>query len=132
MIYNWKEWNSLNENISNNELNAVEDYADRLFSELGLDVQFSKHFRKRVNDPRNTKPITPAELIGLFKRTYLKSGKKISSMPPSAQAVIQDMRTDINTPFVIEYDPMSKELDLVMKTIMRKKDFQTTNDKIVV
>ena len=132
MIYNWKEWNSLNENISNNELNAVEDYADRLFSELGLDVQFSKHFRKRVNDPRNTKPITPAELIGLFKRTYLKSGKKISSMPPSAQAVIQDMRTDINTPFVIEYDPRSRELDLVMKTIMRKKDFQTTNDKIVV
>ena len=132
MIYNWKEWNSLNENISNNELNSVEDYADRLFSELGLDVQFSKHFRERVNDPRNTKPITPAELIGLFKRTYLKSGKKISAMPPSAQAVIQDMRTDINTPFVIEYDPRSRELDLVMKTIMRKKDFQTTNDKIVV
>ena len=132
MIYNWKEWNSLNENISNNELNSVEDYADRLFSELGLDVQFSKHFRERVNDPRNTKPITPAELIGLFKRTYLKSGKKISTMPPSAQAVIQDMRTDINTPFVIEYDPRSRELDLVMKTIMRKKDFQTTNDKIVV
>jgi hypothetical protein len=132
MIYSWKEWNSLNESISNNELNAVEDYADRLFSELGLDVQFSKHFRERVNDPRNTKPITPAELIGLFKRAYLKSGKKISAMPPSAQAVIQDMRTDINTPFVIEYDPRSKELDLVMKTIMRKKGFQTTSDKIVV
>jgi hypothetical protein len=33
---------------------------------------------------------------------------------------------------VIEYDPRSKELDLTMKTIMRKKDFQTTNDKIIV
>jgi len=132
MIYNWKEWKSLNESISKSELDVVEDYADKLFSELGLDVEFSKHFRERVNDPRNNKPITSAELIGLFKRAYFKSGKKISSMPPSAEAVIQDMRTDLNTPFVIEYDPKSKELDLVMKTIMRKKGFQTTDDKIVI
>jgi hypothetical protein len=53
-------------------------------------------------------------------------------MPPSAEAVIQDMRTDLNTPFVIEYDKRNKELDLVMKTILRKKDFATSNDKIVI
>lgn len=132
MLYNWKEWNTMNESVTQSELDLVEDYADRLFKELGLDVEFSKHFRERVNDPRNSKPITPAELIGLFKRAYEKSGKKISAMPPSAEAVIQDMRTDLNTPFVIEYDPKSGELDLVMKTIMRKKGFQTTNDKIVI
>jgi hypothetical protein len=132
MIYSWEQWNSINENITSGELDLVEDYADRLFKELGLDVEFSRHFRERVNDPRNSKPITPAELIGLFKRAYAKSGKKISEMPPSAEAVIQDMRTDLNTPFVIEYDPKSGELDLVMKTIMRKRGFQTTNDKIVI
>lgn len=122
----------INESVTQSELDLVEDYADRLFKELGLDVEFSKHFRERVNDPRNLKPITPAELIGLFKRAYLKSGKRISEMPPSAEAVIQDMRTDINTPFVVEFDPRSGELDLVMKTIMRKRGFQTTNDKIVI
>jgi hypothetical protein len=99
---------------------------------LDLDVSFSRHFKDRVNDPRNKKPITSAELIGLFKRAYEKSGKKISEMPPSAEAVIQDMRTDLNTPFVIEYDKRNKELDLVMKTILRKKDFATSNDKIVI
>ena len=122
----------INESVTQSELDLVEDYADRLFKELGLDVEFSKHFRERVNDPRNLKPITPAELIGLFKRAYLKSGKRISEMPPSAEAVIHPMRTDINTPFVVEFDTRSRELDLVMKTIMRKRGFQTTNDKIVI
>tara|TARA_R110000868_G_scaffold73450_1_gene212990 strand:+ start:151 stop:549 length:399 start_codon:yes stop_codon:yes gene_type:complete len=132
MIHNFKEWDSLNEMISYSELDAVENYADKLFKELGLDVEFSKHFKERVNDPRNSKPITPAELIGLFKRAYSKSGKKISEMPPNAEAVLQDMRTDLNTPFVIEFDPRKGELDLVLKTIMRKRDFMTTNDKIII
>ena len=132
MIHNWKSWNSLNESISKSELDAIEEYADRLFKELRLDVDFSSHFRERVNDPRNDKPITSAELIGLFKRAFLKSGKKIAEMPPNAEAVLQDMRTDLNTPFVIEHDPRKGILDLVLKTIMRKKNFLTTNKKIVI
>jgi len=110
----------------------VEKYADKLFGELGLDVEFSKHFKERLNDPRNVKPITAAELIGMFKRTYQKSGKKIADMPPNAEAVIKDMRTDINTPFVIEYDRKTGELDLVLKTIMRKKNFMSTNEIIPI
>lgn len=113
-------------------MTLVEDYADKLFGELGLDVEFSRHFRDRLNDPRNDKPITAAELIGLFKRAHQKSGKKIAEMPPNAEAVLQDMRTDINTPFVIEYDRRTGELDLVLKTIMRKKNFMTTNEIIPI
>ena len=132
MIYSWKEWNSINEGFSSEQMDLIEDYADRLFSELGLDVEFSRHFRDRLNDPRNPKPITAAELIGLFKRAYQKSGRKIASMPPSAEAVLRDMRTDLNTPFVIEYDPRNGELDLVLKTIMRKRDFFTPNEIIEI
>ena len=132
MIHNWKEWNSLNEMISPSELDLLEDYADRLFKELNLDVKFSIHFRERVNDTRNKPPITTHELIDLFKRAYEKAGKKISEMPPKAEAVLQDMRTNLNTPFVIEFDPNKGELYLVLKTIIRKKDFMTTNYKIVI
>lgn len=131
-MLNFESWNELNEKLSADEIKSVEDYADKLFSEVGLDVEFSKHFKDRINDERNLKPISSAELIGLFKRAYSKSGKKIAQLPVKAEAVIQDMRTDINTPFVIEYDPRSKELDLKMKTIMRKKNFQTTNPKISI
>jgi hypothetical protein len=132
MIHNWKEWNSLNEMISPSELDLLEDYADKLFKELNLDVKFSIHFRDRVNDTRNKPPITTHELIDLFKRAYEKAGKKISEMPPKAEAVLQDMRTNLNTPFVIEFDPNKGELYLVLKTIIRKKDFMTTNNKIVI
>jgi hypothetical protein len=132
MIYNWTSWNAINESISKAELDSIEEYADRLFKELHLDVDFSRHFRERVNDPRNEKPISSAELIGLFKRAFEKSGKIIAEMPPNAEAVLQDMRTDLNTPFVIEHDPRKGVLDLVLKTIMRKKYFLTTNKKIVI
>jgi hypothetical protein len=131
MIYNWEQFR-LNENMSADQIKSVEEYADKLFRELGLDVEFTKHFKERINDPRNNKQITSAELIGMFKRAFQKSGKRIAEMPANAQAVIQDMRTDLNSPFVIEYDPRSKELDLTMKTIMRKKGFETSNDKIIV
>ena len=53
----------------------------------------------------------------------MQAGKKISEMPPKAEAVLQDMRTNLNTPFVIEFDPNKGELYLVLKTIIRKKDF---------
>ena len=55
----------------------------------------------RVNDARNKKPINSAELIRLFRLTYKKHGKKISSLGPDAQAVIHDMETDVNMPFVL-------------------------------
>jgi len=132
MIYTWTQWTSINENLSSEQMTLVEDYADKLFGELGLDVEFSRHFRDRLNDPRNAKPITAAELIGLFKRAYQKSGKKIAEMSPNAEAVLQDMRTDINTPFIIEYDRRTGELDLVLKTIMRKKNFTSTNEIIPI
>lgn len=122
----------VNESVSLEQLILVEDYADKLFRELGLDVEFSKHFRERINDPRNPKPITAAELIGLFRRAYQKSGKKIAEMPPQAEAVLKDMRTDLNTPFIIQYDKRNGDMDLVLKTIMRKKDFMSTNEIIPI
>jgi hypothetical protein len=130
MIYNWSQWKSINENITQDQLNLVEEYADNLFNELGLDVEFSKHFKERINDPRNGKPISISELIGLFRRAYQKSGKKIADMPPNAEAVLKDMATDINTPFVIEYDRKSGDLDLVLKTILRKRNFMSPDEII--
>ena len=120
----------LNENITQNQLNAIESYADRLFRAVDIDVEFTRHFIDRVNDSRNKKQITQSELIRLFKQTYKKHGKHIPQMGDEAQAVIRDMQTDINMPFVLAYDNRNKELDLVAKTIMRKKGFKTSNKKL--
>ena len=42
------------------------------------------------------------------------------------------MQSDINMPFVLKWDRDSEELDLVAKTVMRKKNFMTSNQKLTV
>jgi len=113
--------------ITKEDLKNLEVYADKLFRALGIDVEFTNHFSRRVNDPRNKKQITMEELTRLFRESYRKYGRRISELGPDAEAVINDMLTDINVPFVLQWDPKNKELDLVAKTVMRKKDFRTSN-----
>ncbi len=122
---------SIREDVTKGELDQIEKYADKLFAAVGIDVEFTRHFLDRVNDERNKKPINTAELVRLFRLTYKKYGKKIPKMGPDAQAVIHDMETDINMPFVLNID-RSGMLDLVAKTVMRKKDFKTSNPKLNV
>ena len=121
----------ISEEISKRDLDQVEKYADKLFAAVGIDVEFTKHFLDRANDERNKKPISTAELIRLFRLSYKKYGKKIPKMGAKAQAVIHDMETDINMPFVLNID-RSGMLDLVAKTVMRKKNFKTSNPKLEV
>lgn len=112
-------------------LNQIEAYADRLFAKLGIDIEFTKHFHDRLNDERNRKPITSAELIRLFREVYHKHGKRIADLPDEAQAVMKDMQTDINMPFVIDVNNKG-ELELIGKTIMRKPNFRTSNQEFAV
>lgn len=114
--------------VTQSDIAQLEKYADRLFASIGIDVEFTRHFLDRVNDARNIKQITPSELTRLFKQAYKKHGKKIAQLGPDAEAVLNDMKTDINMPFVLKWD--GKELDLVAKTVMRKKNFGTSNPKL--
>ena len=93
--------------ITKSDLDGVEKYADRLYKSVGIDVEFTRHFLDRVNDARNKKQITVAELIRLFKQSYKKYGKKIAKLGPDAEAVINDMQTDVNMPFVLKWDGKS-------------------------
>ena len=111
-------------------LDTLEKHLDRMFSAVGIDVEFTRHFLDRVNDTRNKQQITLKELAILFKDAYTKYGKKIAQMGPDAQAVIKDMRSDVNLPFVLDWDQANQELDLIAKTVMRKKDFRTSNPEL--
>ena len=116
------------EEITKKDLDQVEKFADKLFAKVGIDVEFTRHFMDRVNDARNKKPITTSELTRLFKQSYAKYGKKIAQLGPDAEAVINDMKTDVNMPFVLNLK--GQELELVAKTVMRKKDFKTSGPKL--
>jgi len=113
----------INEDISQRELNYVEQVADELWGKLGIDIKFTRHFFDRVNDERNGKSITADELIRLFQQEFQKNGIQIANMR-RPEAVMKDLLTNINIPFVINNKGDEKEL--VTKTVMRKKNFMTT------
>jgi hypothetical protein len=109
------------------DIKQLETFADRIFADVGIDVEFTKHFMDRVNSERNEKPIVPAELTRLFKQERKRYGKPIAQMGPDSEAVMRDLQTNINVPFALVLDKDNDELDLIAKTIMRKSDFSTPN-----
>jgi hypothetical protein len=119
----------LMEAISQSELDQVERFADGLWGKLGVDVEFTRHFMDRVNDERNGKPISSAELVRLFKKEYERNGKQISQLD-GAEGVMRDLLTTVNLPFVIKDTQAGKEL--VAKTVMRKDQFKTPDPEYVV
>lgn len=123
---------TMREDLTQSDINQLEVFADKLFAKVGIDVEFTRHFLDRVNDERNKKPITMAELTRLFKQEFKRHGKPIAQMGPGQEAVMKDLQTDINLPFALQYDRANNELDLIAKTVMRKKDFKTPDREFPV
>jgi len=116
--------------ITKAQLNNLEQAADKVFGKLGLDIEFTRHFLDRANDERNSKPITIKELAELFVKEYRRWGNKIAKMDFDAEAVMKDLTSQINIPFVINPDGNGK--DLVAKTVMRKKNFTSPDPTLPV
>lgn len=120
----------MNEDISRDQLLRIEHFADRLFKSFGIDVEFTYHFLDRVNDPRNKTPISAEDLVFLFKKEYEQHGRQIARLDKNAEAVMKDLITDLNLPFIINRSNNGKKL--VAKTVMRKKNFTTPNQTFQV
>jgi preprotein translocase subunit YajC len=119
--------------LSKVQIDGLERYADRLFSKLDIDVTFTAHFRERLNDARNGKQITFKEVVSMFDRAFQQQGQRIGSLDPVTQAVLKDMESDINMPFVFKWDSGGdRQFELVAKTVMRKPDFHSPNDVIAI
>lgn len=118
--------------VTQADLDKLERYFDIVFKNIGMEVEFTKHFLERVNDSRNGKQITVAELVALFNKEYAQRGRQIASMSRDQEAVMRDASTEINVPFAIGWNPKTKMLELRSKTIMRKKVFSTPDPVLVV
>lgn len=120
----------MKEDISQNDLNTLERVIDRVFAKIGIDVEFTRHFLDRVNDPRNKEQITMRELGMLFAKEYQKWGRPIAKLGPNSEAVMKDLASDINIPFALQR--RGNGLELVAKTVMRKKNFRTPDREFKV
>lgn len=121
---------TLQEYITPKDLKNVEDYADNLFSDVGVDVEFTKHFLDRVNDLRNKEDITTDELKWLYQKAHDRYANTISKLKPGEERVLTDPDTNINIPFAINWDGKSPDMDMVGKTVMRKKNFLSYTPKL--
>jgi hypothetical protein len=102
------------------DMDAVEKYADSQMSpedvELGKETD---HFFQRLNDPRNGKEISPAELTGFFKRLAKNKKKFLEFLKQYREFVVTDNRSKINIAFIKVANK------LIAKTVMRKADFKS-------
>ena len=115
------------EDVSQQELNDLEKFADRLLNKFDVDIEFTRHFADRMNDKRNKPAITVAELQRLFKKMAQNKGKKIKKHGNS-EAILKDMQSDLNLPVVINWK--NGEFEVVNKTIMRKKAFKSPDPEL--
>jgi hypothetical protein len=118
-----KDWTGPNElkEMAKVDMDKVEKYADSQLSPE--DVVLGKetdHFFQRLNDPRNGKEISPAELTGFFKRLGKNKKKFLEFIKQYNEFVVKDKRTGINIPFMVQANK------LIAKTIMRKDDFKSS------
>tara|TARA_R110001606_G_scaffold230362_1_gene378217 strand:+ start:3 stop:1748 length:1746 start_codon:yes stop_codon:yes gene_type:complete len=117
------------EDVTQSQLNDLEKFGDRLLAKFKIDIEFTRHFADRMNDTRNKPAITVAELQKVFKKIAKRKAVEIRQNPDS-EAVLKDMQADLNLPIVINYNKDKDEYEVVNKTIMRKKNFGTS-DKVI-
>jgi hypothetical protein len=121
----------LYEELTENDFNDLEDFADDLFSELGVDVVFTKHFKDRVNGWREErKPISYEELEDLFLRAYRNAGQMITSLPDRTEVVLRNTFSRLNSPVAVQ--DSKRDRKLIMQTIHRKTHFSSPNPIIPI
>lgn len=124
-----KAFKDMYEEVSARQLNDLEKFADRILAKFDVDIEFTRHFRDRMNDDRNKPAITVNELQRVFKKIAKNKAKNIRQNPDS-EAVIKDLQSDLNLPVVINYNRNKDEFEVINKTIMRKKNFKSTSKTI--
>lgn len=123
----WRQSNGIVESVINEipmaDLKQIDTFADKKLNPMDV-VLTGKHFFDRLNDPRNGKEVTNAELIGFFKRLGKKKSEFVDFLNQYNQVVATDDRTNLNIPF------MKQSNKAIAKTVMRKRDFKTSNKKL--
>lgn len=106
--------------ITKGDVEFVDDMADKKLSPVDIDLS-GGHFFDRLNDPRNFPDISIEELEDFFDKLSDEKDEFIEFLKKYKDVVVKDTETNINIPF------MKMANKAIAKTIMRKKNFMTSN-----
>lgn len=115
--------------MTKSQLKSFEKVVDDLFGRYDMDFDFTNHFLDRINDDRNNPRIKVRELSDLIKKIYMKRGRPLKDKA-DAEVVVRDKQSNLNIPAVVTYDKRTDDINVVAKTIMRKKDFRSPDPKV--
>lgn len=110
--------------LNNQEINSLEQYLDKIFAILKIDVEFTRHFKDRLQG--REKDVSQAEIKDSFNKLLKKYKEDITKKERVGQ-LLKDMSNDVNIPFVItKLKDGSYDMDTL--TIMKKRGFKPTHD----
>lgn len=119
--------------IDSQDLYQLGYYLDTVFEDCGLVFSFTEHFLKQLNNQRNgARPISITELKNLFVMMKRMHGWKLKNPDFGKEMVLKQKSTGLNVPFVIKQNAVKKQLEIVPLTIMRKKNFRTSDPVLQV
>ncbi len=114
---------------SNSEINSVEQHLDNMFADMGIDVEFTYHFKERLLGREQS--ITPEEIEHAFAKLKELHGQKLMDAKGTNgyKAIIKDFQNSLNIVFNLQNDTLTNI------TVMRKppnkfssSDFPGSND----
>ena len=81
--------------LSNPEINNLEKYLDRIFAELDVDTEFTKHFKDRLQGRESE--VKQQSIKDSFNK-LLKKYKEEILQKKNVGVLLKDMSNDINIP----------------------------------
>ena len=63
---------------------------------------------------------------------FKKYKNRLRQEAPGFEAVMNDISTDLNIPFIFDWDRDEEEREMVAKSVIRKPNFDTSDEKLVV
>lgn len=116
--------------IQDADMKSIEVYTNNLLKDRDFYLRFSGHFKERINDERNGTQISKQEITSLINKITKKFATLFVNVPKTGEKeiVFTDRETSINIPAIIRWSPKRNKNELFFKTIMRKKNFQSSNN----
>jgi hypothetical protein len=121
--------------ITREELTTIESAVDGFFKQYNIDVNFQgkfTHFLERLNDPRNEAPIYMDEIKDFFEDLATEYGDKIARQlgleRPSGVGSDYQFDVPIHMPFMLQWSPSKKMIELIPRTIKKQRDRWKSNN----
>jgi len=118
------------------QLRTVQNTVNNLWNKMNINISLPpSHFLDRINNDRNVwgkyGMVEPEELIKLFAKVYKKYGFDLTKINDEVEVLFTDLASSLNIPVIVKPKKKGHGLDIIAKTIMRKKNFKS-NDPVAV